>query len=225
MAGGYFGWTAWGGCRLLLLRTPRCWRLGQRSPVDAPSLPGFGEYLGHEARGLRKALQAVFGGQALVQRCQRHKRENVEGYLPTAQQTAWRRKLQAAYGQPRYPEAKAALHRLQQELRLVNAFAVTSLDEGVEETLTLHRLGLFGALGTSLKTTNCLESLNAQLGAYIDKVDRWLTSDQKQRWVASALLTMEPCLRRIKGYRHLPLLRAALQRETTTRAGNQERVA
>ena len=177
------------------------------------------------AKGLRKAIQVVFGGQALVQRCQWHKRENVVGYLPTAQQAAWRRKLQAAYEQPRYPEAQAALHRLRQELRLVNASAVTSLDEGLEETLTLHRLGLFEALGRSLKTTNCLESIMVQVGQRTDKIDRWRTSDQKQRWVATALLDIEPRLRRIKGYRHLPLLRAALQRETTTRAGNQEQVA
>jgi transposase-like protein len=177
------------------------------------------------AKGLRKALQVVFGGQALVQRCQWHKRENVVGYLPTAQQAAWRRKLQAAYEQPRYPEAKAALHRLRQELRLVNASAVTSLDEGLEETLTLHRLGLFEALGRSLKTTNCLESIMAQVGQRTDKIDHWRTSDQKQRWVATALLDIEPRLRRIKGYRHLPLLRAALQRETTTRAANHEQVA
>jgi transposase-like protein len=177
------------------------------------------------AKGLRKALQTVFGSQALVQRCQWHKRENVVSYLPTAQQAAWRRTLQAAYEQPRYPEAKAALHRLRQELRLLNASAVTSLDEGLEETLTLHRLGLFEALGRSLKTTNCLESIMAQVGQRTDKIDRWRTSDQKQRWVATALLDIEPRLRRIKGYRHLPLLRAALQRETTTRAGNQEQVA
>jgi hypothetical protein len=63
----------------------------------------------------------------------------------------------------------------------------------------------------SLKTTNCLESLNAQLGPLSDKADHWRTSDQKQRWVASALSLIEPRLRQIKGYRHLPQLRAALQ--------------
>ena len=97
--------------------------------------------------------------------------------------------------------------------RDINTSAAASLDEGFEETLTLHRLGLFQALGVSLKTTNCLESLNAQLGQVTDKVDRWRTSDQKQRWVASALLTIEPRLRRIKGYRHLSRLRTALQAE------------
>jgi putative transposase len=165
------------------------------------------------AKGLRKALQTVFGSRAVVQRCQWHKRENVASYLPKTQQATWRRKLQVAYEQPTYEQAKAALLVLRKELRLLNTSAAASLDEGFEETLTLHRLGLFPALGVSLKTTNCLESLNAQLGQVTDKVDRWRTSDQKQRWVASALLTIEPRLRRIKGYRHLSLLLTALQAE------------
>jgi len=177
------------------------------------------------AKGLRKALQTVFGTQALVQRCQWHKRENVVGYLPKTQQAAWRHKLQAAYGQPSYAEARAALLRVRQELRLVNESAVKSLDEGFEETLTLHRLGLVAVLGRSLTTTNCLESIMAQLGQRTDKVDRWRSSDQKQRWVATALLDLEPRLRRIKGYRHLPLLRAALQREAMPLMGNRAGVA
>ena len=163
------------------------------------------------AKGLRTAIQTVFGAQALVQRCQWHKRENVVRYLPKTQQAAWRRRLQQAYERPTYAEARAALGRLRQELRGLNVSAVASLDEGLEETLTLHSLGLFPILGVSLKTTNCLESLNAQLGQLTDKVDHWRTSDQKQRWVASALSLIEPRLRRIKGYRHLPQLRAALQ--------------
>jgi len=177
------------------------------------------------AKGLRKAIQTVFGSQALVQRCQWHKRENIVAYLPKSQRALWRRTLQAAYEQPTYVLAKAALLRRRTELRLLNASAVTSLDEGFEETLTLHRLGLFGSLGISLKTTNCIESLNAQLGAYTDKVDRWRNSEQKHRWVASALLTIEPRLHRIKGYRHLPLLRAALQREIASSTQRLESVA
>ena len=91
---------------------------------------------------------------------------------------------------------------------------MASLDEALEETLTLHGLGLFPLLGVSLKTTNCLESLNVQLGPLSDKVDHWRTSDQKQRWGASALSLTEPRLRRIKGHRHLPQLRATLQAKT-----------
>lgn len=165
------------------------------------------------AKGLRKAIQTVFGNYAVVQRCQWHKRENVLAYLPKGQRAIFRRKLQAAYEQPTYGEAKTALLRIRQELRLVNASAATSLDEGFEETLTLHCLGVFVALGISLKTTNCLESLNALLGQRTDKVDRWRTSDQKQRWLAAALLDIEPRLRRIKGFRALPVLRQALQAE------------
>ncbi len=165
------------------------------------------------AKGLHKAIQKVFGSQAAIQRCQWHKRENVVSYLPKSQQSLWRRKLQAAYEKPTYAEARAALLRIRQELRLVNASAVASLDEGMEETLTLHRLEVFPTLGISLKTTNCLESLMSQVEQRTGKVDRWRNSDQKQRWVASALLDIEPRLRRIKGYRHLPTLRAALRRE------------
>ena len=73
-----------------------------------------------------------------------------------------------------------------------SSIAAASLDEGLEETLTLHRLGLFEVLGISLKTTNCLESLLAQVGQLTDKVDRWQTSEQKHRWVASALLAIGP---------------------------------
>ena len=165
------------------------------------------------SKGFRKAVASVFGAQAVVQRCQWHKRENVLAYLPQGQRPTWRRKLQTAYQQPTEAEARAALGRVRQELRLVNLSAVASLDEGFEETLTLHRLGIFGVLGTSLKTTNCLESINALIGRRTAKVDRWTNSDQKHRWLAAALLDVEPRLRRIRGYRALPLLRTALQAE------------
>jgi putative transposase len=163
------------------------------------------------AKGLRAAVTSVFGAQATVQRCQWHKRENVVAYLPKALQDPWRRKLQAAYERPTYAEAKARLGRCRAELRLLNESAVRSLDEGLEETLTLHRLGLFPQLGISLKTTNCLESLNSLVAQRVAKVDRWRTSGQKQRWLAAALLDIEPRLRRLKGFRALPLLRAALE--------------
>lgn len=163
------------------------------------------------AKGLRAAVTSVFGAQTPVQRCQWHKRENVVAYLPKALQDPWRRKLQAAYERSTYAEAKAALGRLRPELRLLNESALRSLDEGLEETLTLHRLGVFRELGISLKTTNCLESLNSLVAQRVGKVDRWRSSGQKQRWLAAALLDTEPRLRRIKGFRALPLLRAALE--------------
>jgi len=164
------------------------------------------------SRGLRRGVQEVFGDAAAVQRCTWHKRENIVAHLPTGQQATWRQKVQRAYEQPTYAEAKAALDRLARELRPVNESAARSLAEGLEETLTLHRVGVAGELGRSFKTTNALESVMAQVEQRTGKVDRWRTSDQKQRWLASALLDIEPRLRRIRGYRALPKLRDALQR-------------
>ncbi len=164
------------------------------------------------SKGLRRGVQEVFGETAQVQRCTWHKRENVVAYLPTGQQAEWRRKLQRAYEQATYPEAKAALDRLARELRVLNESAARSLAEGLDETLTLHRLGVAGELGRSFKTTNALESVMAQVEQRTGRVDRWRTSDQKQRWLATALLDIEPRLRRIRGYRALPKLRDALQR-------------
>ena len=85
--------------------------------------------------------------------------------------------------------------------------------EGLDETLTLHRLGLYVVLGRSLKTTNCLESINALVEERCAKVDHWQNSSQRHRWLATALLDIEPRVRKVRGYRHLPTLRAALKRE------------
>ncbi len=163
------------------------------------------------AKGLRKAVDKVFGGKAAVQRCQWHKRENVVRYLSTSQQAMFRRKLQRAYDQATYSKAKAGLKKVRAELNLLNQSAVASLDEGFEETLTVHRLGLFKELGRSFKTTNCIENLNSLIGNRTGKVDPWRNSEQKHRWLATAILDIEPRLRTVVGYRHLPRLRAALQ--------------
>jgi transposase-like protein len=165
------------------------------------------------SKGIRKAVEEIFGRYALIQRCQWHKRENVVDYLPKARQAPFRKLLQPAYEEPTYEGAKRALMRVKRELSLINESAVRSLEEGLEETLTLHRLGLFEKLGKSLKTTNCIESIMALIGQKTDKVDYWRNSNQKQRWLATALLDIEPRLNRIRGYRYLPELRTALQME------------
>ena len=91
--------------------------------------------------------------------------------------------------------------------------------EGLEQTLTLHRLGLFEELGRSLKTTNCIENLNEQVEGYTDNVKRWHHSSQRHRWMALALLRWmalavleaENGFRRLDGYEDLPRLQAALE--------------
>ena len=164
-------------------------------------------------KGLRSAVRKAFRHRALVQRCQWHKRENVVRYLAKNEQPVWRQRLQRAYNRPAYDEAVGALEKLQGELDDRNQSAAGSLAEGLAETLTLHRLGLYGVLGRSLKTTNGLESVNALVEERCAKVDHWQNSSQRHRWLATALLDIEPRLRKVMGYRHLPTLRAALMRE------------
>ena len=164
-------------------------------------------------KGLYKAVRSVLKGHACVQRCPYHKRRNVCSYLPKNEQARIRRKMETAYGQPTYEEAKAALEALKPSLQLMNQSALRSLEEGLEETLTLHRLGLMPMLKDSFRTTNCIANVNGLLEQLTHNVRRWTNSSQRHRWVATALLDIEPRLRRVKGYRHLPILRHALQAE------------
>jgi transposase-like protein len=163
-------------------------------------------------KGLRAAVRQVLQKRAVVQRCVWHKRENVVSYLPKSEQATWRKRLQRAYDRPTYTEARAALNTLHRELEQRNQSAAASLAEGLEETLTLHRLGVYDVLGASFKTTNCLESVNALVEERCAKVDVWKNSNQRHRWLATALLEIEPRLRRVKGHQHLPKLEAALRR-------------
>lgn len=110
-----------------------------------------------------------------------------------------------------------SLEGLYNRLTITNESAASSLKEGIEETLTLHRLGLSPELSKSLSSTNCIESVMSQLGMYTDKVDRWQSSNQLLRWTAAGLLEVEPNLRKIHGHTYLPLLRIRLKEEILKR--------
>lgn len=168
-------------------------------------------------KGLHKGIREVMGDGTLIARCQWHKRENVLGYLAKERRPEWKRRLQSAYEQTSYELAKKALGTLKLELREINLSAAGSLDEGLEETLMLQKLGMFEKLGKSFKTTNCIENVNKSLGVYTDRVDRWQNSDQRQRWVATALLEIEPRLNCVMGYEHLKELREAMKRFVAAR--------
>ena len=165
------------------------------------------------ARGLQNAVRRVFDGHALIQRCQWHKRENVLSYLAKSDQAPMRSKLQSAYDQDTYDQARAALRALGDECAARNPSAANSLDEGKEETLTLHRIGMMPLLKHSFRTTNCIESINSQVAERTRNVKRWTTASQRHRWLAASLMDIEPRLRRVKGCTYLPMLREALQRE------------
>lgn len=172
-------------------------------------------------KGLYKGIKQVMGDKALIQRCQWHKRENILKYLGEEKKSTFRRRLQAAYEQPTYEKAKKSLETIKRELALINKSAVESLEEGFEETLTLHRLGLFSKLGKSFKTTNCIENVNKLLALYTDRVTRWQSSDQRQRWVGTVMLELEPGLIRVHGYKQLGDLRMAMKAFAAEKKLNQ----
>lgn len=159
------------------------------------------------SRGIIKAIKNKFRGYELIQRCQYHKRENVVSHLNKGQQMLWRNKLKLAYTKETYQEAKAALERLVKELEEINPTAANSLREGLEETLTLHTLGISGSLRRSFSTTNCIESILAQVEQYTQRVDYWRNGVHIQRWVAAGLMEVEPRLSRVRGWRYLSSLR------------------
>lgn len=163
--------------------------------------------------GLIKAVKETFGKYALSQRCVWHKRENVVSYLPKDLQKHYRGKLQRAYNEPVYETAKRKLYDVRIELEKINRSAANSLDEGFEETLTLHKLGLVEQLGKSLMTSNTIESLNSQISKYAGKVTKWSSSNMRGRWIAISLVQIEKRLNKIVGHDKLYLLRIAIKDE------------
>src|SRR5206468_2822051 len=129
-----------------------------------------------------------------------------------SEQQQMRKALQQAYSHSDYATAKAALEQIAAELKLRNVRAANSLLEGLEQTLTIQRLGLHEQLAGSFTTTNCIESINSQVDKYVYKVRHWMISDQRNRWVIMALIEAEKHLHKVNGHTHLPLLQEALQK-------------
>ena len=157
-------------------------------------------------KGLRAAVQRTFGKRGEVMRCQEHKKRNVVEHLPKHRQAEFRLKMSAAYGMLDYGEAKKALLACVSELDRINPSAAASLREGLEETLTLHRLGIPALLRKSLSTTNPIESPFSYVREKTGRVKHWRGGDQTQRWVASALLKAEGTWRKLRGYTLMPKL-------------------
>ena len=172
------------------------------------------------AKGFAKAIEDKFKEYAFIQRCQQHKKENVVSYLPQGVQKTYRLRLMQAYEQATYSQAKAALNAIALEIDRVNPSAAASLKEGMEETLTLHQLGLYKELKRSFSSTNCIESVLSQVGQYTDKVDRWRNGRHIQEWVSASLIHIEPKLNKVNGWKHLKLLRERMQNAIHNRMEN-----
>jgi putative transposase len=162
--------------------------------------------------GVKKAIKEVFGKRAHVQRCTVHKKRNVTDKLPKLIQEEFIHKFNAAYNKKTFEEAEKAFDLLRRELILKRrTAAANSLTEGMQELLTLHRLGIQGTLRRSLNSTNCIESVFSAARYYTRNVKRWHKEIQMERWMAAGLLEAEKKLRRIPGYTNLKLLIKALQ--------------
>lgn len=173
------------------------------------------------AKALRAAIERVFGERAEVQRCQLHKRRNVTEYLPKGAQGDYDRRIRNAYAMTSYAEAKAELQKIFRQLERVNPSAAHSLEEGLEETLTVHRLGVGELLRRSLANTNPIESCLSTVERVARNVKRWHAGDQALRWTATGLLEAEKKFRKVKGFRELP----ALQRKLNPGLTQQVQVA
>lgn len=162
------------------------------------------------SKALRKAVRKTFGEQAAVQRCQVHKERNVLSHLPPKHHARVRQRLRAAWKMKSYQDAKDALNKLVEFLAELNPSAARSLQEGLEETLTLHRLGVPERLRRTLRSTNPIESCFARTRELCRNVKRWKNADMAWRWAGTMLIEAQKGFKRIRGYRELPLLTASL---------------
>ena len=157
-------------------------------------------------KALTAAVKKHAGESAAIQRCQVHKRRNVLDHLTDEQKPGVAKKLNAAYALEDDAAAKQALNALHRELMDLNPSAARSLGEGMEETLTVHRLHLPMQLRKTMASTNIIESPFAIVEQVCRNVKRWHGGDQRERWVGSGLLVAEKQFRRVQGYKQIPTL-------------------
>jgi putative transposase len=177
-------------------------------------LKADGEYLFiiDGAKALTKAIKKVFGANSVIQRCQVHKRRNVSDKLPKEHQVRIDKRLSAAYGMNELSEARKAVESVFDELVSLNESAAGSLAEGMEETLTVHKLGLTGDLKRILSSTNSIESMFSMARRYKRNVKKWKkNTNHIERTVVLTLMEAERRFRRLRGYRELKDLKLRIQ--------------
>lgn len=162
------------------------------------------------SKGIRKAIEQSFGSKAIIQRCTWHKRENILSYLPETMHDQIKKQYHQALSETTYTKAKKAFNELIAVLQKINRHAAASLEEGLEQILTLHKLGLNEKFSVSFHTTNCIESVNSQIKKYAGRVTHWSNSDQRYRWLAAALLQIELRMRKVDNFKQLKYLKQAI---------------
>jgi transposase-like protein len=165
------------------------------------------------SKALKKAVVNRFGSQTLIQRCRIHKQRNVEGHLPDSQKVLFRMKYHAALGMEDYTQARQELDKVHRWLMGISESAARSLEEGMEELLTVARLKLPHELRQALDNTNLIESCFSVTAGMCRNVKRWRNETMAYRWMGAALLEAEKRFHRVRGYRQIPLLQKALNQE------------
>ncbi len=178
------------------------------------------------SKALHTAIRKVFGPLGLLHRCQVHKRRNILDHLPERLHASVDRVLKEAWDSPDADLAKRRLESLASSLEAEHPGAAGSIREGLHETLTLQRLGIEGALYRTLRSTNTIENLNDSIATYTRNVKRWQGGSMILRWASAAVLDAKQRFRRIRGYRDIHRLVAALESiETEKNNTMDQRVA
>ena len=157
-----------------------------------------------------------------MQRCHLHKRRNVKELLPLEYQRSADQRIRTAYAMKNLDQAKAQLEKTVEWLEGINPSAAESLREGLDETLTLHRLGLPEELRKSFQSTNLIESALSVTSAVAGRVKRWRSGDMRLRWIAAGLLAAEKQFRRVRGCKLMAQLLAKLDRGANDVAGESK---
>jgi len=116
------------------------------------------------AKALSRAVRATFGGFALIQRCQVHKGRNIIERLDPALHAGVKKVLRQAWDSPTAEQAERVLRNLARRLDHDAPGVSASIHEGLDEMLTVIRLGLPDQLRRSLGCTNAIESLMPSCG-------------------------------------------------------------
>lgn len=178
------------------------------------------------SKALRSAIDDVWGINGVVQRCQQHKRRNVQDYVPKQHWAEVQRRLNAGYRETDHAAALKSLKLTARWLDRISPDGAASLREGLHETLTVVELGIEDQwLRRTLVTTNPIESAIGVARTVTGRVKRWRDGDMRKRWCAAGLLRAEQKFRRIKGHKHLPALVAALDKHIEKRVDAKQKAA
>ncbi len=164
------------------------------------------------AKALKRAIRNTFGQLALVQRCQVHKGRNVIERLPKHLHAGVSKTLRQAWEHDDADRAERIIRNLARRLEHDAPGISATLLEGLDEILTVVRLGLPEPLRRSLACTNIIENMLGTIRSTSRNVKRWQDARMVLRWTAAGMLEANKTFRRLKAYKLLPRLRDALRR-------------